>query len=65
MEQGNGGIGQVHECRLSHLKSGLSAFLFIQQQLRNAQSLHSVHILDIVEALAQSYVSVNALAHSQ
>lgn len=57
--------GERTEKPTSHLESGLRSFLFIQEQLRDSQRLHTVHILDVAEALAQSYVPVNAFAHAQ
>jgi len=55
----------MHEDWGSYLKSGLRAFFLVEQQLRDAQRLHSVYILNVVKALAQAYVPVNALAHPQ
>ena len=55
----------MHEDWGSYLKSGLCAFFLVEQQLRDAQRLHSMYILNVVEALAQANVPVDALAHPQ
>ena len=47
------------------LESCLCAFFFVEQQLWDSQSLDPVYVLNVVEALAKTNVSVYALAHAQ
>jgi len=49
----------------NYLEAGLCSFFLVEQELWDAQSLYPVHILDVVESLAEADVSVDALAHSQ